>query len=103
ERVLLVEHIPYVVQFSPPPLDLVDDIAYRERAHDHGQDISKPFRHAFSPAYRSLTHFARLMMQDNLDRSHQPLATKVGADVRFEIRRAAMCRQEAGECLQPLE
>ena len=43
------------------------------------------------------------MMQDDLDRSHEPLATKVGADVRFEIRRAAMCRQEAGECLQPLE
>ena len=43
------------------------------------------------------------MMQDDLDRSHEPLTTKVGADVRFEIRRAAMCRQEAGECLQPLE
>ena len=43
------------------------------------------------------------MMKDDLDRSHEPLTPKIGADVRFEILRAPMCRQEASECLQPLE
>ena len=43
------------------------------------------------------------MMRDDLDRAHEPLPTKVGADVRLQIRGAAVCHEEAGERLQPIE
>src|SRR6202040_2182451 len=43
------------------------------------------------------------MMHDDLDRAHEPLPAKVGAEVRFEIRRAAVRYEEADERLQPQE
>jgi hypothetical protein len=42
-------------------------------------------------------------MHDDFDRAHEPLPAKVGADVRFEIRRAAVRYEEADERLQPQE
>jgi hypothetical protein len=35
-RILAAKQIEDIVQLSPPPVDLIDEIAYRERTHENG-------------------------------------------------------------------
>src|SRR6202043_2225600 len=74
-----------------------------ERPQYNREDFSDPVEHRSSPAPQSPADLARLVMHDDFDRAHEPLPAKVGADVRFEIRRAAVRYEEADERLQPQE
>src|SRR6516164_5841356 len=84
-RVISVEHIKYLMQLPPPPVDLVDEIAHRECTHKDGEVIRPPLRHPLPPASWLLADLARLVVQDDFDRARQSFAAEVGANFRFEI------------------
>src|SRR6516164_9765528 len=88
--VLAAEHIPEVMQLAPPPLDLVDHIAHRERAHKYCEVIRPPFRHSSSPVLGSAANLARFVVQHDLDRAEEPLSAKLRANHRLEIRSLAV-------------
>jgi len=98
--ILAVEHIEKVTQLALAPVDLVNEIAQRERAQYHRNDLAYSVKHIGSPASALPANDARHLVEEDFDRTENPLAAKFAANVRLQTGRLTVYAQRPGKRLQ---